>query len=109
MKSTKQNRLMLLPRYGVVGLIVLYQRVISPLKNALLGPGGCCRFYPTCSEYATESIKIHGVFKGLFYALMRLGKCHPFHAGGYDPVKPVTSPYHTLPKRESLLDLSGPS
>ena len=90
-------------RWFVIQLIRGYRLLLSPWL------GNNCRFYPTCSEYATESIKIHGVFKGLFYALMRLGKCHPFHAGGYDPVKPVTSPYHTLPKRESLLDLSGPS
>ena len=64
----------------LVFLIMLYQKVISPLFLP------SCRFYPTCSQYAKEAIEKHGVFKGLGLALRRLLKCHPFHAGGYDPV-----------------------
>ncbi len=65
----------------IICLSHIYQRFISPLK------GPSCRFYPTCSQYAVEAINKHGVFKGGFMALKRIGKCHPFHQGGYDPVK----------------------
>ncbi len=64
----------------VLGIIWLYQAAISPM----LGPR--CRFYPSCSQYAVEAIKTHGLARGLFLTLHRLGKCHPFHPGGLDPV-----------------------
>ena len=56
------------------------------LVRPLLGPRGACRFTPTCSQYAKEAITKYGVFKGVCLSARRLGKCHPFHAGGYDPV-----------------------
>ncbi len=46
----------------------------------------CCRFYPTCSIYAIESIQVHGSLYGLKLVIFRLLKCHPFHKGGFDPV-----------------------
>jgi putative membrane protein insertion efficiency factor len=58
----------------------LYQLTISPL----LGP--TCRFYPSCSAYAVEAVKHHGVIKGMGLALRRLLRCHPWHPGGVDPV-----------------------
>lgn len=61
-------------------LIRGYQRFISPL----LPPS--CRFYPTCSQYAFTAIERFGAAKGLYLAIRRLLKCHPFHEGGYDPV-----------------------
>jgi uncharacterized protein len=63
-------------------LIWLYQCTLSPL----LGPA--CRFYPTCSSYALESIARFGVLRGGWLALRRIGRCHPFHSGGFDPVPP---------------------
>jgi putative membrane protein insertion efficiency factor len=48
--------------------------------------GGHCRFTPTCSQYALEAIERHGVFKGWWLALCRIGRCHPFCKGGFDPV-----------------------
>ena len=66
---------------ALLNLIRFYQKVISPL----LTPH--CRFYPTCSHYSYESINKHGFFKGLYLSILRIGKCHPFHIGGYDPVK----------------------
>ncbi len=61
-------------------LIRLYQLTLSPL----LGPR--CRFYPSCSEYALEALRLHGSRRGLWLALRRLCRCHPWHAGGVDPV-----------------------
>ncbi len=62
-------------------IIRFYQKFISPLKKP------SCRFYPTCSQYAVESVSKYGSLKGGFLALKRILKCHPFHPGGYDPVK----------------------
>jgi uncharacterized protein len=58
----------------------LYQWTISPLL------GMTCRFHPSCSEYMIESLKKHGLVKGVWLGLKRLGKCHPWHPGGPDPV-----------------------
>lgn len=46
-----------------------------------------CRFYPTCSQYAADAVARHGALKGSLMAARRIIKCHPFHSGGYDPVK----------------------
>jgi putative membrane protein insertion efficiency factor len=68
-------------RYTISGLIRGYQRCISPwLPRA-------CRFYPTCSEYMLQAIDKYGVAKGSWMGLIRLLKCHPFHPGGYDPMR----------------------
>ncbi|MCK9524346.1 MAG: membrane protein insertion efficiency factor YidD [Limnochordia bacterium] len=56
-----------------------YQRFVSPLLPR------SCRFYPTCSEYAIRAITKHG-WKGLWLAMKRIGRCHPWHPGGFDPV-----------------------
>jgi putative membrane protein insertion efficiency factor len=63
-------------------LLTGYQRFISPL----LAPR--CRFYPSCSAYALEAVRVHGALRGCWLAAARLGRCHPFHAGGIDPVPP---------------------
>jgi hypothetical protein len=57
-----------------------YQYLISPL----LGPH--CRFYPTCSSYAQQAVQRYGIFKGSWLSIKRLSRCHPWHAGGEDPV-----------------------
>lgn len=67
-------------------LIKAYRYFLSPLIHFLAGPGFGCRFSPSCSEYASESIKIHGMAKGSFLAVKRIGRCHPGSRGGYDPV-----------------------
>ncbi|MBW2449174.1 MAG: membrane protein insertion efficiency factor YidD [Deltaproteobacteria bacterium] len=64
----------------LVILIRAYQYTLSPI----LGPS--CRFYPSCSEYARQAIKRHGLLSGLLLAVKRILRCHPFHPGGVDPV-----------------------
>jgi putative membrane protein insertion efficiency factor len=64
-----------------IALLRLYKRAISPM----LPPA--CRFTPTCSEYAIEAFQKKGPFKALWMTVMRILKCHPFHPGGYNPVK----------------------
>lgn len=63
----------------VIAVIRVYQVTLSPL----LGPA--CRFEPSCSRYMVESIKLHGLLKGLWRGLKRLSRCHPWNPGGYDP------------------------
>jgi len=65
----------------MIFMLTLYRRLISPLLPA------SCRFYPSCSCYAIESFKKYGVARGALLTLRRLAKCHPFHPGGYDPVR----------------------
>ncbi len=64
----------------LVLLLTGYRMFISPL----LGPR--CRFYPSCSAYALEAVQVHGALRGSWLAARRLSRCHPFHAGGLDPV-----------------------
>jgi len=64
-----------------LGLLRFYKLCISPLLPS------ACRFHPTCSEYMKEAIEKHGVIKGVGLGLHRLSRCHPFHQGGFDPVR----------------------
>ena len=63
-----------------IWLISIYQRLISPL----VGP--CCRFHPTCSEYAKQALESHGLVMGIWLTIKRLSKCHPLGGSGFDPV-----------------------
>ena len=63
-----------------------YKLAVSPVLHAVGGHTGACRFQPTCSEYAALAISEHGVLPGGWMALRRLARCHPFCAGGFDPV-----------------------
>ena len=67
-------------RFVLKYLIRGYQLAISPL----LGPR--CRFYPSCSHYAIEAIETHGALRGVWLAIKRISRCHPWHEGGFDPV-----------------------
>lgn len=83
-----------LPRLGreLDGLLVhlwvmgvrVYRRVLGPLFI------GSCRFEPTCSHYSEEAVRRHGYVHGLWLTARRLGRCHPFNPGGYDPVPGVS-------------------
>lgn len=67
-------------RWFVASLLRAYRLIISPLY------GQVCRYYPSCSAYALEAVETHGAFKGMWLAVRRLGRCHPWAAGGIDPV-----------------------
>ena len=79
------------PAWWVVGAVRLYQRVVSPF----LRPN--CRYRPTCSEYTIDAVQSHGLFRGTWLALRRVGRCHPFREGGYDPV----------PERKTMASTEG--
>ena len=90
--SAALHRVSGLPARGLLALIALYQRTLSPALPALLGSGFGCRFSPTCSHYAAEAVRTHGALGGAGLALVRLLKCNPFHRGGHDPVPPRRTP-----------------
>lgn len=72
-----------------MGLIWLYQATLGPWL------GGRCRFYPSCSHYAVEALREHGLLRGSWLALRRIGRCHPLHEGGVDLV-PVRKTIQTF-------------
>lgn len=83
-----------LPKRGAIALVVFYRRVISPAKKP------CCRFSPTCSQYALEALSRFGLIRGSILAIWRILRCNPFCRGGIDPV-----PEHfTLRRREAPAD-----
>jgi putative membrane protein insertion efficiency factor len=65
----------------VIAVLRIYKRFVSPALPS------ACRFAPTCSEYAVEAVRRHGVARGAWLTSKRLARCHPFHAGGFDPVQ----------------------
>ncbi len=67
-------------RQIILLLIKVYRLILSPFI------GQHCRYTPTCSEYALESVERYGAMQGSWLAVKRLSRCHPWHAGGYDPV-----------------------
>ena len=67
-------------KYVLIGLLKVYRAVISPLY------GNVCKYYPSCSAYALEAVTVHGAVKGSWLSARRLASCHPWAAGGYDPV-----------------------
>ncbi|MCW2852998.1 MAG: yidD [Nocardioides sp.] len=80
-------------RYVVIGLLKAYRAVISPLY------GQVCRYHPSCSAYALEAVQQHGTVRGGWLAARRLARCHPWAAGGYDPVPSRVAAGHTTPNQ----------
>jgi putative membrane protein insertion efficiency factor len=80
-----------LPARGLLALVWLYQRTLSPVLPTIFGPNCGCRFAPTCSHYAAEAVRTHGALAGAWLALRRLLRCTPLSAGGFDPVPPVSA------------------
>ena len=66
---------------AVIATLRLYKRFVSPLLPS------ACRFSPTCSEYMIEAVGKYGVLRGIGRGMLRLLRCHPLHAGGFDPVR----------------------
>lgn len=77
-------------RSAAAWLLILAIRGYRGFVSPLLPPS--CRFYPSCSAYALEAVQVHGALRGAWLAVRRLSRCHPFHAGGLDPVPPRRSP-----------------
>ena len=69
--------------WPLIQLVRLYKLALSPWL------GANCRFDPTCSSYAIEALEVHGVLKGTWLAVRRIGRCHPWGGSGYDPVPHV--------------------
>jgi putative membrane protein insertion efficiency factor len=61
-------------------------RMIRGYQTVMAGSTPRCRFAPTCSEYTREAIEVHGLGRGVWMGVRRVGRCHPWHPGGYDPV-----------------------
>ncbi len=78
--NTAASILRKMPAAIALFLIRFYRAAISPLFPA------CCRYTPTCSEYGIIAIQRFGFLKGSWMTIKRIGRCHPFHEGGYDPV-----------------------
>ncbi|WP_395690343.1 membrane protein insertion efficiency factor YidD [Nocardioides sp.] len=73
-------------RWLLIGFLRVYRLVVSPLY------GQVCRYHPSCSAYALEAVTVHGSVRGTWLAGRRLLRCHPWAAGGYDPVPPRGRP-----------------
>ena len=78
-------------------LIRGYQILISPLLSLIVGPGGGCRYEPTCSNYLLEAVETHGALRGGWLGLKRLLRCQPWGGSGYDPVPPAGRCCHSGP------------
>jgi uncharacterized protein len=89
-------------KYVLIGLLKAYRFAISPLY------GQVCRYHPSCSAYALEAVTVHGSVRGTWLSIRRLGRCHPWSAGGYDPVPSKTVPSKTVPPTTLDAHLGSP-
>jgi putative membrane protein insertion efficiency factor len=87
-------------KYVLIGLLKAYRFAISPLY------GQVCRYHPTCSAYALEAVQTHGAVRGSWLAMRRVARCHPWAAGGLDPVPPHKNRMSSTPP-SSLATTTG--
>ena len=92
-----------IPARVLLAPIRFYQRFISPALPA------SCRYYPSCSSYAVGALQVHGALRGSWLAARRLGRCHPWHEGGYDPVPPRREPADRSRSSVDVNDVGGSS
>jgi len=78
-------------KWVVLKLIRVYQVGVSPILAAISGPGGGCRFEPSCSRYCAEAVERFGIWRGGWLGLKRMARCHPWGGQGIDPVPPKDS------------------
>lgn len=90
-------------KYVLIAFLKAYRALISPLY------GQVCRYHPSCSAYALEAVTEHGSVRGSWLAVRRLARCHPWAAGGYDPVPPRRTGAHGTPTPSSTSPDSGES
>jgi putative membrane protein insertion efficiency factor len=83
-RFTHARGLARVPRLLALALLVFYRFAVSPVLHLFFGPA--CRFEPSCSRFASEAIRNHGLLRGGVMALRRLARCHPWGSHGYDPV-----------------------
>ena len=95
----------MLARFAAV-LVRLYQLILSPLKQVFFGSTCSCRFQPTCSCYARSAFLEYGFWRGLWYSVRRILRCHPWQPGGYDPLPSLNNQDKEgmSPPFKSLLD-----
>lgn len=91
-RDTDRGVMRNLPVVMLIALIRSYQAMVRPLLI------GSCKFYPTCSEYAIEALRWHGLWRGSLLAVWRICRCHPFTPGGIDP---VPEPHRPIDRRDA--------
>ncbi len=82
-------------KYLLIGVLRAYRMLISPIY------GQVCRYHPSCSAYALEAVTVHGSLRGSWLGVRRVARCHPWAAGGYDPVPPRTPTPDDTPEPDS--------
>ena len=90
-------------RIVLIGLLKGYRFLISPLY------GQVCKFHPSCSAYALEAVTVHGAWRGTGLAVRRLGRCHPWSLGGYDPVPGTDAARAWAAEQQATHQLRGAS
>lgn len=85
-------------KWGIIALIRLYQKTLSPDHGWFRSATPVCRYLPTCSEYMVSAVEKYGSITGVVLGLKRIARCHPWHAGGYDPVPTLRAKRDTAHK-----------